>query len=341
MSKAKPKSVNSLMKYLRDEKGININGSSHKRKLKNVGYYHGYKGYRYIRRPSNQITYSDFDELLAVYEFDAQMKTLMYPSVMFIETALKNCVLDVIVRMTESDSFIDIYSKLLDNYKMYSTAGKTYTSDEKREKAENTFKRHLKKRLDLRARVYKIQAEAFNNGNKIANHYLSKDISIPIWGIFELLSLGEFGYFVSCLNQLCRREISRSLGIRQANDSNAMIPQRLIYAIKDLRNAIAHNDVVFDARFRTGQIDKQLSSTISNVTGVQNLSFDTITDYLVIIIYQLKILGVSKTEMKHLLSDYTECVEKLRQNIPINIFNQIIYTDNRQKMNKLKEYIAS
>lgn len=341
MSKDKPKSTNALMKYLRDEKGMSIQGSSQKRKLKNIGYYHGYKGYRYIRKPSNKIAYTEFDELLAIYEFDSQIKSLLYPSVMFIETALKNYVLEVIVGMTGSESFVDIYSNLLDNYKMFSTAGKSYSDDKKRERAENTFKQNLNKRLSLRARVYKIQADAYNNGNKIANHYLSKDVSIPIWGIFELFSLGEFGHFVSCLNKRCRSEISKSLSIRQTDDNNAMIPQRLIYATKDLRNSIAHNDVVFDARFRTGNIDKQLRNSITNATGVQNLSFDTITDYIVLIVYQLKLLGVPKTDMKRLISDYTDSVERLRQNIPTSIFNQIIYTDNRQKINKLKGFIAS
>lgn len=33
-----------------------------------------------------------------------------------------------------------------------------------------------------------------------------------------------------------------------------MMPQRLIYATKDLRNAIAHNDVIFDTRFRSGKL---------------------------------------------------------------------------------------
>lgn len=44
MPKMKPKSTNSLMKYLRDNKGIAIS-SVQKRKLMNMGYYHGYKGY--------------------------------------------------------------------------------------------------------------------------------------------------------------------------------------------------------------------------------------------------------------------------------------------------------
>ena len=108
MSSKKPKSTNALMKYLREEKGMSIYGSSQKRKLKIIGYYHGYKGYRFIRRPSNRIVYADFEELLSVYDFDSQIKALLYPPVMLIETALKNYVLDVIVGMTCSESFIDI-----------------------------------------------------------------------------------------------------------------------------------------------------------------------------------------------------------------------------------------
>ncbi len=73
MSNFRPKSTNGLMRYLRDEKGIAISGSVQKRKLMNMGYYHRYKGYRYINTPSNQVSYDTFDELLAVYDFDTQL----------------------------------------------------------------------------------------------------------------------------------------------------------------------------------------------------------------------------------------------------------------------------
>ena len=50
----KPKSINSLMAYMRDVKGVQIKGSSDKRKLRNMGYFHGYKGYRYHNNPAAQ-----------------------------------------------------------------------------------------------------------------------------------------------------------------------------------------------------------------------------------------------------------------------------------------------
>ena len=329
------------MSYLRKQKGINIGGSTQKRKLMNMGYYHGYKGYRYINTPHNVIQYSDFKELLAIYNFDSQVKALFYPWVMIIETALKNYVLEIIVNKTNSDSFIDIYNQLLDNYKMFSTKGKSYSSSDKRRKAENQYKNQLKKRLDLRNRIYSVQTKAFGNGNKIANHYLQNDLSMPIWGIFELLSLGEFGHFVSCLNENTRRDFSNKMGIRQSDDSNAMLPQRLIYAIKDLRNSIAHNDVVFDTRFSNGnRIDKQVPHAISNATGVQNITFDTITDYVVLVVYLLSTIKMTKTEMKKIVNNFQEITDELRNKIPTTVYNRIIFTDYTNKITQLKKFIS-
>ena len=91
------KSIDSLMSYLRNNYNIEISGSKHKRKLRNIGYYHGYKGYRFINKPSQRIIFTKFDEILAINKLDFDLKALFYPQVMFIETALKNYVLEVVL----------------------------------------------------------------------------------------------------------------------------------------------------------------------------------------------------------------------------------------------------
>lgn len=324
MNNQRPKSIDGLMRYLRDTKKMSISGSSQKRRLMNMGYYHGYKGYRYINSPSNHVTYTKFEELEAIYSFDAKLKALFYPQVMFIETAVKNYVLDILVSMTHSNSFNEIYNKLLDNYKMV---------------PPGDYKKELKNRLDLRNRIYRIQTDSFWKGNKIANHFLQKDLNLPIWAIFELLSFGDFGNFVSCLNKGCRTNVSIQLEIRQSDDTNAKMPERLIFTTRDLRNAIAHNDVIFDCRFKSKNIDKQVGNAITNATGVIGLSFNTITDYLVLIIYQLKLLHASKTEMKQMLDKFETIVQQLHNNVSTSVFNQIIYTDNKLKIAQLKKCI--
>ena len=124
-----------------------------------------------------------------------------------------------------------------------------------------------------------------------------------------------------------------------ASDTNRELLYKYIYALKDLRNAIAHNDVVFDTRFRTNKIDRQVCNAISNATNVPNLNFETITDYLVLIVYLLSLLRISKNDSKRLISSYIECTERLRKAIPANVYSQIIRTDNSSKVVALRKFI--
>lgn len=41
-----------------------------RKELRNIGYYHGYKGYRFIASHNNRILYTDFNEILAINNFD-------------------------------------------------------------------------------------------------------------------------------------------------------------------------------------------------------------------------------------------------------------------------------
>ena len=52
-STEKAKTINGLMIHLRDDCNININGSKDKLQLTQYGYYHGYKGYRFIKKRQN------------------------------------------------------------------------------------------------------------------------------------------------------------------------------------------------------------------------------------------------------------------------------------------------
>lgn len=54
------KTIDSLMRHLRNSHAISIGGSTQKRNLKNVGYFHGFKGYRYITTPRNKIPFNNF-----------------------------------------------------------------------------------------------------------------------------------------------------------------------------------------------------------------------------------------------------------------------------------------
>lgn len=321
----KPRSINSLMQYMRKEKGIKINGSSQKKKLRYMGYFHGYKGYRYCNTPKSLFGFQNFDELYAVYEFDMTLKTLLYPQIMFLEMTLKNYALEVILAETESKYFEDIYSKVLNAYKAYQIKS-------------NKYKKAISKRMSVRNKVYNTIAHNYEKGF-LVNHYYDKDQPIPIWAIFELLSLGEFGNFISCLNADVRTKISKSVGIKTAFDNDGRMLEMIVYVLKDLRNAVAHNSTVFDTRFKSKQINHRISSYITAETGIVNVTFNTIVDYIVLSCFLMKLLECSKSDIISYIRKFEKSCEDLRKKVPMNIYSKIVYTDTRNKIRMLKIFL--
>lgn len=90
------------MKHLRDS---GINGSGQKRRLKSIGYYHGYKVYRFAGKAANRLPLTDFSQAAALYDFDTQLKALFYSRVMAIETALKNYTLEAVLEQERHRAF--------------------------------------------------------------------------------------------------------------------------------------------------------------------------------------------------------------------------------------------
>lgn len=320
-----PKTINSLMAYMRNRKGIKIEGSTQKRKLRYMGYFHGYKGYRFYGKPANQFNYTTFNELQAVYSFDMALKTLMYPKIMFLETTTKNYALEVILKRANSHRFADIYTKLLTNYKSFPIGNSDY-------------KKAINKRLILRNKVYSAISRDYGN-RFVVNHYYDKDQPLPIWAIFEIISLGEFATFIDCLNQTTRKEISKQVGIKSSVDSDGKMLPNMIYTLKDLRNAVAHNNTIFDTRFNTSGINSRIGKYIEFETGIKQITFDTIVDYVILITFLLKLLECPKSEIFAFVKDFENIIEAFRKSVSISIYSSVVYTDTRNKLTLLKKWL--
>ena len=63
-----------------------------------------------------------FDEILSIIDFDNKVKALLYPQVMFIETALKSYVLEIIIQNGKTENFSQIYANLMTDYKSYTVS---------------------------------------------------------------------------------------------------------------------------------------------------------------------------------------------------------------------------
>ncbi|QIR17974.1 Abi family protein [Bacillus subtilis] len=322
----KGKTTNGLMRHLRETHGISVNGTKHKKELLNMGYYHGYKGYRFIRQSTNRIPYNNFDEIAAVYQFDLNLKALFYPNIMLIETALKNYTLETLIKLGPVD-FEYIFSHLLNDYKKHPAGSKDY-------------RKKMKNRLALRNKINNAIAYNYSEQKAVIQHFFHTNKPIPLWAIFEVISLGEFGFFLQCLNQTTRTEIAKDLGMHTtSHNQDGRIVEQIIFLIKELRNSVAHNSVVFDCRFRKSKPPARLKSYLQSETSISNIQFDNIVDYFIIVIFILKKLGITKTELKRLIRNFHEESEQLRNNIPVSVHTSIMGSDLKNKIKQLKNYI--
>lgn len=321
----KPKSINALMSYLRNEKHISISGSRQKRDLRNIGYFHGYKGYRFFCRVSIPFPYTNFDELKAIYDFDMQVKSIVYSPIMFLETSLKNYALEVIIKLADNENFNYVFQNILNGYNSYRSGSKRY-------------KHSMKDRLRLRNSIYADISYAYGN-NRIVPHYYENNEPVPIWAIFELISLGEFGKLVSCMNSNARRELANSLGLLTSFDTDYRFVEKIIYLLVDIRNSVAHNNVVFDARFKSHSVQQNLIKYLIVETGVSGITFNTIDDYVVLIAFLMKKCGCKKKDVKQFLKQFSNSCLELNEKIPYTMYSMIIPSDLKSKLSTLVSHL--
>lgn len=317
-----PKTLNSLMKHLRDS-GISIGGSTQKRRLKNIGYYHGYKGYRFAGKATNRLPLTDFSQITALYDFDTQLKALFYPRIMSAETALKNYTLEATIKDAKSCVFEDIWRTSLTDYRNYS--GRAY---------KNAWDKRQRLRSEIDGIIYG------HRGRDVIGHFRDADKDIPIWAIFEVMTLGNFGVFYDCLDKRVKTAIVRDLRMPTNLESELRLKD-IIFALKDFRNAIAHNGVIIDVRFKSGRINTGVAQLLKQETGVSRIDFTDMTDYVILLVYLMRQMGFNKTECKQLVSGYEAILEKYRAELPFGIYSKLIKTTAHGKLTALRQFVGN
>ena len=320
-------SIYQLMRYLRNNHSISVK-SNQTQALRNIGYYHGFKGYRFIRNPHQRIPFTSLDEVIALNTFDMQLKTLFYSKVMFIENALKNYVIESILLDSKSENLDVIFNKSITNYRSF-------------RKGSDNYHKQYEKRMNLKGKINSALLRDYSNKKQTVNHFFDSDRSIPIWAIFESLTLGEFGTLFSCTNSNVKINTSRILHLPSNLDSDGKLTEYIIYTIKDLRNAIAHNNIIFDTRFQTSRINQRLISLLEKETGIANLDFKYIDAYVILIVYILRKMGETKTSCKQFISSFITYTDTLRLQLSANICNQILGTQQRSHIFTLQNFLKN
>ena len=154
--------------------------------------------------------------------------------------------------------------------------------------------------------------------------------------------MGDFGFLLSCLTYDVRDDISRRIGFNLACDTDRQLVYKYIYMLKDLRNAIAHNTVVFDTRFRSIDPNRTMRQCLKLEIGLPYVNFQTIGDYVILVRYYLKCLHEPKTETKAFLRAF-ENFEKITTDyvkaVSPSVASIVIHHDLSARMATLYQYI--
>lgn len=325
MDGKQPKTTDGLMRHIRNNKDIKIKGSKQKRQLQNIGYFHGYKGYSFFQNKNSPLYFENFDEVVSLYDFDSNIKTLFYKHVMFAETAIKNRLLEIIHKQSGTE-LEKLFSEVLTDYKRYQVRTSKY---------KEKFKQTMKLRNDIYEKIH-----ANFNSKSFINHFIYNDRSVPLYAVFELFTLGNLVFFTRCMNSTIKIQIITDLGLYHSSfDKNDRLIGDLIDCLKGLRNAIAHNGVLFDCRFKENNVGKQLTEYFNIQMNVKDIQFNRIVDYLAVIILISSSLGYNKTELRKIVKSFEIYLNELRQNLNVSTYDKIFGTDIRSKIREINEYI--
>ena len=325
----KPKTINGLMKHLRSN-GVNIKNSKQKIQLTNQGYYHGYKGYRFFGDSNKLLPITDYEQINRTIIYDTKLKSLFYDKIMFIETALKNISLDTIINVIKSDNVNDLYDLGIESFK---NCPSNYDK-KKKEMAQS-------KLLSLQSTVHSLVSSAYKKGNPKVTHFCNSVnyTNIPLWSIFEIMTMGDFGSLMSILVLDLRDRISRNVGINLSVDTDRKLLSKYIYALKDLRNAVAHNDVIYDVRFRKFDPNNAMRQCLIIDMKLPYVNFKDIVDYVALVIYFLKLLHVSKTEMKNFVRSFEDITDEYIGSVQQTITNITINNNWKKRIDLIKKFI--
>lgn len=309
------KTTDGLMRHLRNDKAIRIAGSLEKRQLSNIGYFHGYKGYRFFKRASNPIPFDSFKDIYNTVQFDSKIKSIIYPELMFIETAIKSRSIESIVLSANSEDIQVILDKLIESYK---NSPANISTKLKREKQQA--------KMELQSTIQRIILDAYRHNNPQITHFIDSPSrkGVPLWALVEVMTLGNFGKLLSCLTFNVRKEISIKMNMRSSMDTNCEFLYKFVWLLKDLRNAVAHNSPVFDTRFRKFDPSRAMKGYLASQTHLPFVKFDNIGDYIILIAFILKILGSSKTHIKSFLRSYKSACQLYEKSVAHNVSYRVL-----------------
>ena len=106
--------------------------------------------------------------MIALNQFDLDLKSLFYPRIMFIENALKRYAIEAVLQDAKSENLDDISEKSITDYRFLKKDSMAY---------HNSYS----KRMALKVKINNVLINSYNHSsNDIINHFFDSNKNIPI-----------------------------------------------------------------------------------------------------------------------------------------------------------------
>lgn len=226
------------------QKGLIINDvTSAETALRSIGYFSLIGGYKtpFINQMTRKYkSGTSFDDILALYEFDRELRHLVFKYICEIESSL---------RQLCSYSFCQIHG---DNQS-------TYLSINSYNATQKTIK-HIQKLID----ILDYQAN-INSDHKYIVHQRTTYQNVPLWVVINTLTLGQLAHFYSFLPSRIQSMVSKDFA-----NVNERELERYLDTLTLFRNACAHNERLYCFRLNSRDFpDKNLHKKM-NLPKVNN-----------------------------------------------------------------------
>lgn len=256
------KTLNRQLIILR-ERGLDDAHAKAKRSLEQIGYYSLINGYKwmFLARDSNgniihPEVYKDdasFDEIKSLYDFDFELRAILYRALLKYETMLGA---EIAYRFSEQHQEEHAYLAM-DNFsrnpQQVSSVVGTISS------LSSTIKKYSDR----------------NKGKNAIKHYVNKHGHVPLWVLVNFLTFGELNYFYSNCTQDIQLTIAKDFQhTKKVSYGGSPQPAITPNAIMDInqmvnifRNAVAHGEITYSKTVqRTPHMrDIKVAANIRNV----------------------------------------------------------------------------
>lgn len=300
-------------------KGIvidNKNKTKIKKILINENYYSLINGYRDLFLDNNKKYKkgTHFFEIYALYNFDRDLRNILFKKILIIESKLKS-----IFSYVFSESYNDNYLNI-ENYNIVLKDDPTYSNLTPKQLENNN--KMLNKACSV---INSLCKSISDNSTKkdFITHYLLNHKTVPLWVLINIITLGNLSILYSCLKQRDQQKIAKAFNIQSNNLEN------YIKILTIFRNICAHEERCYITKVKHKILDTNHHQRL-NLQKINNDYFQGKNDLFAVLIILKELLGGKdfKILIKKLKIIFCKLDEKLNI-ININdVFNIIGFPYN-------------